>query len=135
MGELTWGTWGSDIIMNSIHIILSFLFTSVSAIPTWEGRAETLDHPGCAILWFLPDCPLTRVMGVDPFNIYPWDKLCREYSALAKHQVCKEQGEKKEVKKVEEKKEKSVGRMEQFSLSRNLKTEDDFTISRSRNDL
>ena len=46
-------------------------------------------HPGCIIWWFLPGCVLGDRIAVDPFGIYPWEKFCRKYSDLQKHENCK----------------------------------------------
>ena len=45
-------------------------------------------HPGCIIWWFLPGCVLGDRIAVDPFGIYPWEKFCRKYSDLQKHENC-----------------------------------------------
>jgi hypothetical protein len=41
------------------------------------------------VWWFAPKCPLANVFGVDPFKIYPWDKLCKIYSDFETEEVCK----------------------------------------------
>jgi hypothetical protein len=47
-----------------------------------------LKHPGCWVWWFVPDCPLANLFGVDPFHIYPWKKFCKIYSDFANTKVC-----------------------------------------------
>ncbi len=46
------------------------------------------DHPGCLVLWFLKDCPLAKVLGVDPFGLYNWKSLCQKYSAFREMKRC-----------------------------------------------
>ena len=124
--------------MGNINIILLLLFSmSMSnAIPI-NGRCGPKNHPGCLILWFLPGCPLAEISGVDPFEMYPWEELCRDYGDLAKHEVCEDY-----VEKTEEKNKKTDGRVEmfeavpnKFSLSRKLETDQEFSVSRSRDDM
>ena len=56
-----------------------------------EGVGRVLrKHPGCLIWWFLPGCILGDRIAVDPFGIYPWEKFCRKYSDLQKHQKCED---------------------------------------------
>ena len=39
--------------------------------------------------WFLPGCPLASFFGPDPFNFYPWDKFCVNYTAFDDTKFCK----------------------------------------------
>ena len=98
----------------------------MSGIHTLPVEAEE-SHPGCAILWFLPDCPLSHFLGVDPFNIYPWDKLCKDYSGPSMKNYCKSRDTEDEDENNERNAKKSS---RTFTLSRRLQPNADFTISR-----
>lgn len=50
-------------------------------------REVTDTHPGCFHFWFLKDCPLGEVFGVDPFKNYPWRALC-QYEGLQHMPQC-----------------------------------------------
>jgi len=67
--------------------LLMVLFASSYASPI---QARKKDHPGCAIWWFFPGCPLAKLFGADPFNIYPWEKFCKRYSSIETHEVCQD---------------------------------------------
>jgi len=52
-----------------------FIALLALAVATSAGQKKgKKDHPGCYIFWFLKDCPLSKLAGVDPFGIYPWKK-------------------------------------------------------------
>ncbi len=38
--------------------------------------------------WFLPQCPLARIFGPDPFGIYPWKRFCKRFSAFDNTDFC-----------------------------------------------
>ncbi|TRY76493.1 hypothetical protein TCAL_00075 [Tigriopus californicus] len=46
-------------------------------------------HPGCSIFWFLKDCPLGEIFGVDPFKMYPWEKFCTQYTGFKGIKQCR----------------------------------------------
>lgn len=82
-----------------IAILLALLVTLTSGKPSKE-EAKTIkkrEHPGCFIWWFLPGCYLGERVGVDPFNIYPWEKFCAKYTKLADHKKCEMYREVEEV--------------------------------------
>ena len=50
-------------------------------------QSGSLDHPGCLKYFFLPDCPLAAVFGLDPLKHYPWNELC-QYRSLSSRFPC-----------------------------------------------
>ena len=81
--------------MFRLIILLLFIF-SVTLTASSPSRRESgtatstaKSHPGCAVWWFLNDCPLGNLFGVDPFGIYPWKKFCKKYSGLRNTSQCK----------------------------------------------
>lgn len=82
-----------------ISIILLALIQSDSAQPTSAMSTERT-HPGCSIFWFLKDCPLGEIFGVDPFNMYPWEKFCRQYSAFKGIKECQPFEKKEDEKEI-----------------------------------
>ena len=52
-----------------------------------QARHYVQDHPGCFHFYFLPDCPMSALFGVDPFQQYPWEKLC-QFRSLQHQRQC-----------------------------------------------
>ena len=76
--------------MNKIVGWIFFLGMVIIATDASPIQARKKDHPGCAIWWFFPECPLARLFGADPFKIYPWKKFCKVYSSIEDHEVCRD---------------------------------------------
>ncbi len=53
-----------------------------------QNPIQAAEHPGCGILWFLKGCPLAKIFGVDPFDMYNWNILCPRYSDLKDLPQC-----------------------------------------------
>ena len=78
--------------MEKRAILLIFLLCSLNV-----QAAKKKTHPGCAIWWFFPGCPLAKLFGPDPFNIYPWKKFCKKYSSIETSAFCDKEKEKEVV--------------------------------------
>ena len=114
--------------MRSIICILSLMFTIASSLP---APSSLPSHPGCTLLWFLPDCPLARVVGVDPFDIYQWEDLCEKYEAFALNEKCLEKNQKDDVQM-----EVFEAVPQMFELSRNLQqlsNKSELSVTQRRN--
>ena len=84
------GRGGHRYKMNKIVGWIFFLGMVIIATDASPIQARKKDHPGCAIWWFFPECPLARLFGADPFKIYPWKKFCKVYSSIEDHEVCRD---------------------------------------------
>ena len=75
---------------------LSRIFISLCCtIFTWYFKTFGLSYTNLnntfnSLRWFLPGCPLAKLFGPDPFNIYPWDKFCGRYTDFDDSPFCKE---------------------------------------------
>lgn len=74
--------------MKQFRLTILVIFLAFTLSVTCESRGKKT-HPGCIIWWFLPGCPLAKLFGPDPFNFYPWDKLCDKYTAFDDTKFCK----------------------------------------------
>lgn len=76
--------------MKVLAITLAISIAISEALAATSLRTlSTKEHPGCLVWWFLPDCPLGKIFGADPFGIYPWEKFCERYTAFDETEFCK----------------------------------------------
>ena len=94
--------------MERKHILLILLICSLNV----EGVRKK-KHPGCAIWWFFPGCPLAKIFGPDPFNIYPWKKFCKKYSSIETSDFCDAKKEAVEEVSVQPQVEEAQSRSEE----------------------
>lgn len=74
--------------MDRKTVLLLLLAINLAVVDPRTIQSRKKEHPGCLVWWFLPDCPLGRIFGGDPFGIYPWKKFCKEYTAFENTEFC-----------------------------------------------